>query len=50
MGMWYAGCLQTRAVDLKKDRCAVGMVGGCNKCAGCLGGGVRALGDTRRMG
>jgi len=48
--MGYAGCLQTRAVDQKKNEGAVGTVGGCNQRAGCMGGGVRALGGTRRMG
>jgi len=39
--MGYAGCLQIRAVDQKKDEGAVGTVGGCNQRAGCMGGGVR---------
>ena len=49
MGIGYAGCLQMRAVDQKKDEGAVRTVGSCNQRAGCIGGGVRALGG-RRMG
>jgi len=48
--MGYAGCLQTRAVDQKKDEGTVRTVSGCNQRAGCIGGGVRALGGTRRTG
>ena len=45
-----AGCRQTRAVEEGKDEGGVGTEGGRNKRAGCMGGGIRALGGTRRMG
>jgi len=50
IGDGYAGCRQTRAVEEGKDEGGVGMEGGRNKHAGCMGGGKRALGGTRRMG
>ena len=50
IGDGYAGCCQTRAVEEGKDEGSVGTEGGHNKCAGCMGGGIRALGGTRRMG
>ena len=49
-GDGYTGCRQTRAVEEGKDEGGVGMEGGRNKCAGCMGGGIRVLGGTRRMG
>ena len=49
IGDGYAGCRQTRAVEEGKDEGGVGMDGGCNKRAGCMGGGIRALGGTRHM-
>ena len=49
-GDGYAGCRQTRAVEEGKDEGGVGMEGSHNKCAGCMGGGIRAVGGTRRMG
>ena len=33
-----------------KDEGGVGRDCGCNKRAGCMGGEIRALGGTRRMG
>jgi len=50
IGDGYAGCCQTRAVEEGKDEGGVGMEGGRNKRSGCMGGGIRALGGTRRMG
>ena len=50
IGDTYAGCRQTRAVEVGKDEGGVGTEGGCNKRAGCMGGEIRALGRTRRMG
>ena len=50
IGDGYAGCRQTRAVEEGKDEGAVGRDGGRNKLAGCMGGGIWALGGTRRMG
>jgi len=54
IGDGYTGCRQTRAVDEGKDEGkdegGVGTEGGRNKPAGCMGGGIRALGGTRRMG
>jgi len=46
----YAGCRQTRAVAERKDEGGVRTEGGHNKRAGSMGGGIRALGGTRRMG
>ena len=50
IGDGYAGCRQTRAVEEGNDEGGVGREGGRNKRAGCMGGGIRALGGTRRMG
>ena len=50
IGDGYAGCRQTRAVEERKDEGGVGTEGGRNKRTGCMGGGIRALGGTRRMG
>ena len=50
IGDGYAGCCQTRAVEDGKDEGGVGTEGGRNKRAGCIGGGIRALGGTRCMG
>ena len=50
IGDGYAGCRQTRAVEEGKDEGGVGTEGGRNKRTGCMGGGIRALGGTRRMG
>ena len=50
IGDGYARCRQTRAVEEGKDEGGVGMEGGRNKRAGCMGEGIRALGGTRRMG
>ena len=50
IGDRYAGCHQTRAVQEGKDEGGVGTEGGRNKRAGCMGGQIRALGGTRRMG
>ena len=50
IGDGYAGCRQTRAVEEGKDEGGVGTEGGRNKRSGCIGGGIRALGGTRRMG
>jgi len=52
LGIWdvYAGCRQTRAVEEGKDAGGVGTEGGRNKRAGCMEGGIRALGGTTRMG
>ena len=50
IGDGYAGCRQMRAVEEGKDEGRVGTEGGRNKRAGCMGGGIRALGGTRRMG
>jgi len=50
IGDGYTGCRQTRAVEEGKDDGGVWMEGGRNKRAGCMGGGIRALGGTRRMG
>jgi len=44
IGDGYAGCRQTRAVEEGKDKGGVGTEGGRNKGAGCMGGGIRALG------
>ena len=44
-----AGCWGTRAVEEGKDEGGVGSEGGGNKCAGCMGGGIRAVGGSRRM-
>ena len=33
-----------------KDEGGVGTEGGCNKRAGCMGGEIRGLGGSRRMG
>ena len=50
IGDRYARCRQTRAVEEGKYEGGVGTEGGRNKCASCMGGGIRALGGTRRMG
>ena len=50
IGDGYAGCHQTRAVEEGKDEGGIGTEGSRNKRAGCMGGGIRALGGTRRMG
>ena len=50
IGNGYARCRQTRAVGERKDEGGVGTEGGGNKRAGCMGGAIRALGETRRMG
>jgi len=50
IGDGYASCRQTRAVEEGKDEGGVRTEGGRNKRAGCMGGGIRALGGTRRMG
>jgi len=50
IGDGYAGCRQTSAVEEGKDEEGVGTEGGRNKRAGCMGGGIRALGGTGRMG
>ena len=50
IGDGYPGCRQTRAVEEGKDEGGVGTEGGRNKRAGCMGGGIRVLGGTRRMG
>jgi len=50
IGDGYTGCRQTRAVEEGKDEGGVWMEGGRDKRAGCMGGGIRALGGTRRMG
>ena len=50
IGDGYAGCCQTSAVEEGKDEGSVGPEGGRNKRAGCMRGGMRALGGTRRMG
>ena len=50
IGNGYTRCLQMRAVDETKDEGAVGKEGGRNKRAGCMGGGIWALGGTRGMG
>ena len=46
---WHGGCRQTRAVEEGKDEGGVGMEGGRNKRAGCMGGPIRVFGDTRHM-
>ena len=46
----YAGCHQTRAVEKGKNDGGVGTEGCRNKRAQCMGGGIRALGGTWRMG
>ena len=48
--MGTPGWRQTRAVEEGTDEGGVGTEGGRNKRAGCMGGGIRALGGTRRMG
>ena len=50
IGDGYAGCRQMRAVEEGQNKGGVGTEGGRNKRAGCMGGGIRALGGTRRMG
>ena len=50
IGDGYAGCRQTSAVEVGTDEGGVGTEGGRNKRAGCMGGVMRALGGTRRMG
>jgi len=50
IGDGYAGCRQKRAVEEGKDEGGVGPEGGRNKRTGCMRGGIRALGGTRRMG
>ena len=50
IGEGYAGCRQTRAVEEEKNEGGIGTEGGRNNHAGCMGGGIRALGGTRRMG
>ena len=50
IGNGYAGCCQMRAVEEGKNEGGVGTEGGRNKRAGYMGGGIRALGGTRRMG
>ena len=50
IGDGYARCRQTRAVEEGKDEGSIGTEGGRIKRAGCMGGGKRALGGTRRMG
>ena len=50
IGDGYAGCRQTRAVEEGKDEGGVGTEGSHNKGAGCMGGGIRALGGTRGTG
>ena len=50
IGDGYSGCRHTRAVEEGKDEGGVGMEGDRTKRAGCMGGGIRALGGTRRMG
>ena len=50
IGDRYAGYHQTRAVEEVKEEGGVGTEGGRNKRAGCMGGGIRALGGNRRMG
>ena len=50
IGDGYAGCRQMRAVEEEKDEGSVGTGGGRNNRAGCMGGGIRALGGTRGMG
>ena len=49
IGDGYAGCRQTRAVEVGKNERGVGTQGGRNKRAGCMGAGIRPLGGTRRM-
>ena len=46
----YAGCRQTCVVEEGKDEGSVGTERGRNTRAGCMGGGRRALGGTKRMG
>jgi len=50
IGDGYAGCHQTRAVEEGQNEGGVWTEGGRNKRAGCMGGEIRALGGTRRMG
>jgi len=50
IGDGYARCRQTRAVEEGKDEGGVGTEGGRNKRTGWMGGGIRALGGTCRMG
>ena len=50
IGDGYTECRQTRAVEKGKDEGGVGTEDGRNKRAGCMRGGRRALGGTRRMG
>ena len=50
IGDGYAGCRQTRSVEVGKDEGGLGTEAGRNKRAGCMRGGIRALGGTRRMG
>ena len=50
IGDGYAGCRQMRAVEEGKDEGGIGTEGGRNKHAGCMGGEIRVLGGTRRMG
>ena len=50
IGDEYSRCGLTREVDKWKDQGGVGMEGSRNKHNGCMGGGIRALGGTRRMG
>ena len=40
IGDGYAGCCQTRAVEEEKNEGGVGAKSGCNKRAGCMGGGI----------
>ena len=50
IGDGYAECPLTRAVEEGKHQGGVGTEGGRNKRTRCMGGEIRALGGTRRMG
>jgi len=50
IGDGYAGWRQTRTVEEGKDEGGVGTECSRNKRAGCMGGGIRALGGTRHIG
>ena len=47
IGDRYTRCPRTRAVEEGKDERGIGMEGGRNKRAECIGGEIRALGGTR---
>ena len=46
----YAGCCQTRVVEVGKDEGGFGKEGGRKKCPEWMGEEIRALRGTRRRG